>query len=62
MTPISPNEIRNAFGRKDLTVFTEATSFLTYLDSQTPKDDVWLLMSSGNYGGVNFEALKQKFN
>ncbi len=61
MTPISPDEIRSAFGREDLIVFTEATSFRTFLDNQNPQDDVWLLMSSGNYGGVNFEELKQKF-
>lgn len=59
MTPISPDEIRNAFGRKDLTVFTGASSFRAYLDKQTPQDDVWLLMSSGNYGGVNFEGFKR---
>jgi UDP-N-acetylmuramate: L-alanyl-gamma-D-glutamyl-meso-diaminopimelate ligase len=61
MTPISPDEIRNAFGRKDLIVFTEAASFRTYLDNQNPQNDVWLLMSSGNYGGVDFENLKRKF-
>ncbi|PKP36079.1 MAG: peptidoglycan synthetase, partial [Bacteroidetes bacterium HGW-Bacteroidetes-15] len=61
MVPISPDEIRSAFGREDLIVFTEATSFRTFLDNQNPQDDVWLLMSSGNYGGVNFEELKQKF-
>ncbi len=58
MTPISPDEIRNAFGRKDLIVFTEAPSFRAYLDKQTPQNDVWLLMSSGNYGGVNFDGFK----
>ncbi|MDP2058766.1 MAG: peptidoglycan synthetase, partial [Flavobacteriaceae bacterium] len=61
MVPISPDEIRSAFGRKDLIVFTEAASFRTFLSNQNPQDDVWLLMSSGNYGGVNFEELKQEY-
>lgn len=61
MTPISPDKIRNAFGRKDLTVFTESASFRAYLGYQTPQDDVWLLMSSGNYGGVDFDEFKRRF-
>lgn len=55
---ITKNQIKNAFGNPNLTVFTNANEFKTYLFNKNLKETAILLMSSGNYGGLNFEELK----
>jgi UDP-N-acetylmuramate: L-alanyl-gamma-D-glutamyl-meso-diaminopimelate ligase len=59
MAKLSSDQIQNAFGRDDLTVFTNAENFKTYLKDKTFNNHVLLLMSSGNYGGLDFEELKE---
>jgi len=58
MPALSQQQIQDAFGREDLTIFTNAEDFHTYLKAKEFKNHVLLLMSSGNYGGLDFEALK----
>jgi UDP-N-acetylmuramate: L-alanyl-gamma-D-glutamyl-meso-diaminopimelate ligase len=58
LDPISQEQILKSFGRKDLKVFTDPDKFQTYLKSQNFKDSVLLLMSSGNYGGLDFDEIK----
>lgn len=53
------NQIEEAFGRKDIVVFTNPADFKTYLFSQVYKDTSLLLMSSGNYGGLDFSEIKK---
>ena len=55
---ITEEQIYSAFGRKDLNVFTDPQAFQDYLRSKTYMDHVILLMSSGNYGGLNFSEVK----
>lgn len=55
---ISRNQIYDAFQRKDLQIFTDPLSFQVYLREQDLKNAVLLLMSSGNYGGLDFEEIK----
>jgi len=55
---ISKNQIKNAFGNPNLMVFTNPNEFKTYLFDKKLKETVVLLMSSGNYGGLNFEELR----
>lgn len=55
---ITEAQIFKAFGRKDLTVFTDPKAFQKFLKSKTYMDHVLLLMSSGNYGGLDFEDIK----
>ena len=55
---IAEHQIFDAFKRNDLTVFTNPTEFKEFLFGQDFKDTSLLLMSSGNYGGLDFEEVK----
>jgi UDP-N-acetylmuramate: L-alanyl-gamma-D-glutamyl-meso-diaminopimelate ligase len=57
MPPISATQIKEAFNRPDLKVFTEPKAFSDYLFAQNLSNTALLLMSSGNYGGLDFENL-----
>ena len=56
---ISSVQIKKAFERDDLIVYTNPTKFREFLFSQNFKNTAILLMSSGNYGGLNFNELEQ---
>jgi UDP-N-acetylmuramate: L-alanyl-gamma-D-glutamyl-meso-diaminopimelate ligase len=53
MQPLSEDLITRSFGRQDLKVFTEARSLEEYLKNINKTHSVFLMMSSGNYGGIN---------
>jgi len=55
---IGREQIFEAFERDDLVIYTEPASFKSFLFSQDLKDKVVLLMSSGNYGGLDFDEVK----
>jgi UDP-N-acetylmuramate: L-alanyl-gamma-D-glutamyl-meso-diaminopimelate ligase len=55
---ISKQQIADAFQRDDLIIFTNPQEFKEFLFSEELKNTVLVLMSSGNYGGLDFEALK----
>ena len=57
MHPLSETEIKAAFQRSDLKIFTTPEDFKAFLFSQNFNHTVLLLMSSGNYGGLDMEAL-----
>ncbi len=61
MDPISEAQIAKAFKRNDLKIFTDAIAFKQYIYAQNFENAVLLLMSSGNYGGLDFDALKSLF-
>jgi UDP-N-acetylmuramate: L-alanyl-gamma-D-glutamyl-meso-diaminopimelate ligase len=56
---IKQEQIEAAFNRTDLVVFTNPADFKTYLFTQDFEDTSLLLMSSGNYGGLDFDAVKE---
>jgi len=56
---ITEHQIFEAFGRKDLKVFTDPKAFKAFLKSKIYVNHVLLLMSSGNYGGLDFEEVKR---
>jgi UDP-N-acetylmuramate: L-alanyl-gamma-D-glutamyl-meso-diaminopimelate ligase len=58
---IKTEQIENAFGRQDLIVFTNPADFKTYLYAQDYDNTSLLLMSSGNYGGLDFDSVKEYF-
>ena len=58
---VSHEQIFEAFDRNDLKIFTNSEDFRTYLFSQDLDDKTLLLMSSGNYGGLDFEQVKTRF-
>ncbi|MDN3724821.1 Mur ligase family protein [Aequorivita sp. SDUM287046] len=55
---IKGEQIEEAFERHDLVVFTNPADFKTYLFSQDYDNTCLLLMSSGNYGGLDFGEVK----
>ncbi len=59
---VSETQIFNAFNRKDLKVFTEPEVFKNYLFNLNLNNSALLLMSSGNYGGLDFNELKSVIN
>lgn len=57
LDPIGATDIEQAFGRKDLKIYTDPLSFQSFLHDQDLENVVLLLMSSGNYGGLMWESL-----
>ncbi len=58
MAPISAGDIAAAFAREDLLVKTDPADFKKWLFEQNLNNCALLLMSSGNYGGLDFQELK----
>jgi UDP-N-acetylmuramate: L-alanyl-gamma-D-glutamyl-meso-diaminopimelate ligase len=56
---VSEQQISNSFQRDDLIIFTNPTEFKEFLFSQKLDQSAVVLMSSGNYGGLDFEEIKQ---
>lgn len=57
LEPIQPTDIKQAFGRDSLQVFTRAEELERYLGEIPMEKTVLLLMSSGNYGGLDLDKL-----
>lgn len=58
---VTKDQIAKAFEREDIKIFTDPRLFQDYLFGQGFEDSALLLMSSGNYGGLDFEKLKPLF-
>ena len=56
---ISKEQIEQAFNREDLIVYTNPEAFKSFLVVQEFTDSVLLLMSSGNYGGLDFDEVQR---
>ena len=56
---VTYEQIATAFNRKDLIIYTNPTEFKTFLFNQSFDNSALLLMSSGNYGGLNFDEVKE---
>ncbi|WP_053977357.1 UDP-N-acetylmuramate--L-alanine ligase [Mangrovimonas xylaniphaga] len=55
---VTHEQIADAFERDDLIIYTDPEAFKDYLFSQDFTNKALLLMSSGNYGGLDFNAVK----
>jgi len=55
---VTTAQIGAAFGREDLIIFTNPTEFKAFLFGQNLEQTAVILMSSGNYGGLDFEEVK----
>ena len=55
---VTKEQIANAFEREDLIIYTNPTEFKEFLFSQNLENTALLLMSSGNYGGLEFDEVK----
>ena len=58
---VTPKQISDAFERDDLQIFTDAASFQKFLFDQKFDNSTLLLMSSGNYGGLNLNEFTKHF-
>ena len=56
---VTAEQIANAFERDDLIIYTNPQEFKDFLFSQNFKESAIVLMSSGNYGGIDFEEVKR---
>lgn len=61
LDPISYEQIAHAFQRDDLVIFTEPQAFKDFLFSRDIDKASLLLMSSGNYGGLDFKEVEKLF-
>lgn len=61
LAPVSAAQIEAAFQRSDLKIFTDPEDFQEFLFGQDLSAKNLLLMSSGNYGGLDFERLKSLY-
>jgi UDP-N-acetylmuramate: L-alanyl-gamma-D-glutamyl-meso-diaminopimelate ligase len=55
---VSEQQIAKAFKRDDLIIYTDPKAFKDFLFSRNLKNTALLLMSSGNYGGLDFNEVK----
>lgn len=56
---VTYQQIAQSFNRNDLIIYTNPQEFKDFLFSQNLENTSLLLMSSGNYGGLNFDEVKQ---
>ncbi len=62
LKPITEEQVLNYFNRKDLKVFTDSNILVTYLKTKSLKNHVLLMMSSGNFDGIDFKQLSTELN
>ena len=55
---IIKRQIAKAFQREDLIIYTNPQEFKAFLYAQSLKNTALVFMSSGNYGGLDFEEVK----
>lgn len=58
LDPLSIDQIKEAFQQDDLKIFTDPEHFQQFLRNLNYENTALLLMSSGNYGGLNFESFE----
>ena len=58
---VTKDQIANAFERDDLIIYTNPAEFKNFLFSQNFENKSLLLMSSGNYGGLDFGEVTKLF-
>ncbi len=56
---VSAQQIADAFKRDDLIIYTNPEEFKMYLNQKDFANSSLLLMSSGNYGGLDFDEVKE---
>ena len=57
LNAITKKQVYNAFDRDDLMVFTSSKELEKYLKDQNWKNLNLLMMSSGNFNGINLQKL-----
>lgn len=57
LPPISPEEVKAEFGQHNIQVFTQGTDLNAFLAEQNWQQTNLLMMSSGNFDGLDFKQL-----
>ena len=60
LPPLSPEKVAAGFGKKDLLVLNEKEDLLKWLMEQSYENVNLLLMSSGNYDGLDVAGFANK--
>ena len=60
LTPITAEEVRDAFGTKNVEVFTESLALQRKLQSLSYENTALLMMSSGTFDGVNINEFAKQ--
>ncbi len=60
LTPITPAQVKAAFASENVEVFTDSKLLLQTLEQNNWQDENLLMMSSGNFDGIDFNALAEK--
>ena len=60
LTPITAEEVRNAFGTKNVEVFTESSALQNKLKSLSYDNTALLMMSSGTFDGINVKEFAKE--
>ena len=59
LEPLTEADLRKAFNRKDIILFNDSAKLNDHLMQHSWANKNLILMSSGNFGGLNLQALKQ---
>ncbi|MBT1703439.1 UDP-N-acetylmuramate--L-alanine ligase [Chryseosolibacter indicus] len=62
LEPLSTDDIKSAFANKNIQVFDNTEQLTGYLTAQSWKNKNLLMMSSGNFGGIDLKNLAEKIN
>lgn len=62
LSDVSYDQIEKSFKRDDLIIYTHPEEFKTFLFTYDLNNTTLLLMSSGNYGGLNFDEVTRLYN
>ncbi len=57
---LSKSDVVDAFGRNDLKVTTDSQEMISWLNTVYEQNTVFLMMSSGNFDGINLVDVAKK--
>ena len=57
---LTTGDVKKAFGNEKLAIFADSVKMNDWLESQKGSNSVFLMMSSGNFNGINFVELAEK--
>ncbi|HET6243061.1 MAG: peptidoglycan synthetase [Bacteroidetes bacterium] len=60
LAPISIAQVKKAFGGNNISVFVDSSELVAYLLKKHWKDTNLLLMTSGNFDGIDFKSFSEK--
>ena len=60
LKPVSIEQVKKAFNKKDLIVFNESSKLKEYLSERNYQNNVLLIMTSGNFDGININSFAQE--